>query len=159
MAQPADDGEQVLAWWSANRTQGRRAVGGALFLTDARLVFCPSRLDHGLGGRAWTSDLREVGGVDVCPRTGTLFDGGLVDRLRVHLRTAAAELYVVRDPAEVAHVVLRQVSLVSTGLDGPSQTLQGRGGGPGRRLVELRVRSGRAGAGQVADAAPDSRSG
>lgn len=137
-AQPARVGEQVLARRPANHTQGRRAVGGALFLTDTRLVFCPNRLDTWLGGRGWAAELADVTGVDVCPRTGGLFDGGMVARLRVHLRGDAAELFVTKQPSQVARLLQTRIASLA-----PVEPPRSPSGGPGSatgRLVGLRAR-------------------
>ena len=45
---PAD--ERILFEVPANHTQGRRAVGGKMFVTDRRILFIPNRLDGVMGG-------------------------------------------------------------------------------------------------------------
>ncbi|MEJ2885685.1 hypothetical protein [Actinomycetospora aeridis] len=101
-SRPALAGEQVVTRWLANRAQNGRAVGGALFLTTRRLVFCPHRLDQLTGGQGWDVPLGEVATVDVAPRTGHPFDGGLRDRLRVRSARGAQELFVLN---RLPHVV------------------------------------------------------
>lgn len=94
-SQPALAGERVERRWIANRAQGSRAVGGALFLTDRRLVFCPHHLDNLTGGSAWAVELTGVAGVERAPKTGHPYDGGLRDRLRVRTRRGAWEHFVI----------------------------------------------------------------
>ncbi len=42
--------ERELETYRANRTQGSRAVGGHLLLTDQRLLFYPHKVDSATGG-------------------------------------------------------------------------------------------------------------
>ena len=102
---PVRPDEQLVLRRPANRTQGRRAVGGALFLTAGRLVFSPHRLDRLTGGRPWEADLTSVATVGVLPRTGGLTDGGLRDRLHVQLHDGGSELFVVKGLPQVVETV------------------------------------------------------
>ena len=45
---------------NANRVQGRRALGGRLYLTNERLLFNPHLFDAMTGRRAWAVDLSDV---------------------------------------------------------------------------------------------------
>jgi len=95
--QRAEDGETVE--WSklANRSQSRnRAVGGKLYLTDRRLLFCPHWVDAVFGGRTWNNPLSQVSSVGKEPRSGGL-GGGMRDRLRIELSDGGVELFVVND--------------------------------------------------------------
>lgn len=96
--------------WLANRSQGRRAVGGALFLTNARLVFHPHRFDQLTGGKSRDLAFVDIDVVDVEPATGSLFDGGLRDRLRVQPRDGETELFVVDSLTRVLETVHAQLS-------------------------------------------------
>ncbi len=86
--------EHVL--WSklANRMQGRRAVGGCLFLTETRLLFVPNHLDAITGGRQWEIPRSQVRSVGRQGPDGGLFSGGLRTRLRIDT-TTGTELFVV----------------------------------------------------------------
>ncbi len=80
---PMLPGERMLESIRANRTQGGRAVGGHLYLTDQRLVFLPHRVDAATGGQTFEVSLSEVSMTDVAPRGSNLFDGSMRGRLRV----------------------------------------------------------------------------
>jgi hypothetical protein len=90
--------------WSqlANRVQSsHRAVGGKLFLTDRRLIFCPHWIDAVTGGRTWSLPLASVAGVGITPKGGDRFAGGLRDRLRIELADGDEQLFVVKRLDEV----------------------------------------------------------
>ena len=55
----ADD-EHWLAHVAANRTQGKRAVGGGLHVTNHRLLFSPNLIDARLGGKPWSCALADI---------------------------------------------------------------------------------------------------
>jgi hypothetical protein len=94
-------GETLLESIRANRTQGGRAVGGHLYLTDRRLVFLPHRIDAATGGDQWEVSLSAVSLADVAPRGSNFFDGSMRRRLR--LTTAdSTENFVVSNVGEVA---------------------------------------------------------
>src|ERR1051325_9657973 len=79
-----DDGETVVKSYPANHTQGKRAVGGKLFLTTRRLVFVPNRLDSRMGGQIWEASrciIRRVGRVGPHFSIVELFSGALRSRL------------------------------------------------------------------------------
>jgi len=95
--QAAEDGETVE--WSklANRSQSRnRAVGGKLYLTDRRLLFCPHWIDAAFGGRTWNCERSQVQAIGTEPKSGGL-GGGMRDRLRIEVVGGDAELFVVKD--------------------------------------------------------------
>jgi hypothetical protein len=86
--QDALPGETVVWSAKANRAQGRRVVGGRLYLTDERLLFNPHVVDAVTGGRRWAVDLRDIAAVGTRP-------GKLRDRLRIELRDGRAEHFLV----------------------------------------------------------------
>ncbi len=88
--------ETVLATINANRTQGRRAVGGRLFLTTTHLRFVAHRFDRMLGGRDLAILRREISSASVADRSGVgdVFAGGTRRRLQVDAR-GSVELFVV----------------------------------------------------------------
>jgi hypothetical protein len=99
------DNEQWVAHLAANRSQGKRAVGGGLHVTTERLLFCPNAIDARLGGKPWSCTRAEVAGVGVQRPSYSpleLFSGGLVDRLRFDLNDGRRELFVVSRPGAVA---------------------------------------------------------
>ncbi len=83
--------------WSclANRTQNWRAVGGKLFLTNQRVVFCPHRFDYVLGGQGWAGSLNDIDGFGEEAPNSEPFSGGLRTRLAINLRNGTKELFVV----------------------------------------------------------------
>src|SRR5437763_16516063 len=82
----AEPDEQVVWSQLANRTQSSaRAVGGKLFLTDRRLVFCPHWVDAAMRGRMWGVLLASVAAVGMAPKGVVRVGGGLSDRLRIDL--------------------------------------------------------------------------
>lgn len=100
----ADDERWVLHI-AANRTQGRRAVGGGLHLTTHRLLFCPNVIDARLGGQRWSCAVSEISTIGVQPRRFSLlelFSGGLVERLRLDLHDGRSELFVTSKPQQRA---------------------------------------------------------
>lgn len=97
----------------ANRTQGKRAVGGGLHVTNFRVMFTPNVVDASLGGKAWSCPLHEIAMVRVEPgrfALTELFSGGLRSRLCIEERSGEVNLFVVASPPDVAatlHQILR----------------------------------------------------
>jgi hypothetical protein len=93
-----DENEAVLASYRANHTQGNRAVGGKLFLTNRRLVFVPNRVDAKTGGRTWEAS---VDAVQAIGRAGPhfnvleIFSGALRSRLVVSTTSGGSEFFRV----------------------------------------------------------------
>jgi len=107
-----EPGESVLWEKKANRTQGARAVGGKLVLTDRRLLFAPHAVDRATGGTAWITPLADVDEAGQAPRDvslGSMFSGGLAKRLRVTTSGGDEEFFVVRNVAEVAAQIMEAV--------------------------------------------------
>jgi hypothetical protein len=93
----AEPDERIVWSQLANRVQSsHRAVGGKLFLTDRRLVFCPHWVDAALGGKAWSLPVADIAGVGITPKGGDLFAGGLRDRLRIELVEGGEQLFVIK---------------------------------------------------------------
>ncbi|MEV6358920.1 hypothetical protein [Nocardia asteroides] len=92
--------EKVVWQQLANRTQGSRAVGGRLYLTDTRLLFVPNHLDALTGGKRWEVSLTHLRAVGKQDPDGGLFSGGLRTRLRLDT-DAGTELFVVGEIDEV----------------------------------------------------------
>ena len=97
------ESEALIFRRRANRTVGRRARGGRLYLTDQRLVFEPSLLERLLSRKGfWEASLANVATVDVAPPGGGRFDGSAIRRLRIRQTDGLEELFVVVRPASVA---------------------------------------------------------
>ncbi|MDP0491420.1 MAG: hypothetical protein Q7Q71_10255, partial [Verrucomicrobiota bacterium JB023] len=89
----------------ANHTQGKRAVGGKLFITNCRIAFAPNRLDAKMGGDSWQrglSDLCSVGTDKPRVRMTEIFSGALRTRLVIHLKEGESQYFVVGKPEVVA---------------------------------------------------------
>ena len=98
----AEPDERVVWSQLANRVQSsHRAVGGKLFLTDRRLVFCPHWVDAATGGKTWSLPLANIARVGITPKGGDRFAGGLRDRLRVELVDGGQQLFVIKRLDEV----------------------------------------------------------
>ncbi|MGS2807259.1 hypothetical protein [Nocardia sp. MW-W600-9] len=98
---PALGASENVVWRKlANRTQGNRAVGGCLFLTEARLLFVPNHLDAITGGMRWEIPLTQLRSVGRENPDGGIFSGGLRTRLRIDT-DAGTELFVVNKVDQV----------------------------------------------------------
>ena len=93
----------------ANRTQGNRAVGGRLFLTERRLIFEPNRLDAATKGRSWSAPLKSIAGVGKDAPTGSLISGGVRTRLRLDLDDGHSEYFVVNGVHHVVEIIERAI--------------------------------------------------
>jgi hypothetical protein len=128
------EGERFVAHYPANRSQGKRAVGGGLHVTTQRLLFHPNRIDAGLGGKAWSCAVADVVGVGVEPgRPFSLFEmfsGGTRDRLRLDLRDGTCALFAMRAPGIRAEELRQLISA------GDTDALVPRAELPGMRIVE-----------------------
>jgi hypothetical protein len=92
------EGEHWVAHLAANRSQGKRAVGGGLHLTTRRMLFTPRDLEASLGGKPWSCAVSEITAIGVEKARFSLlemFSGGWSDRLRIDLGGGHKELFVV----------------------------------------------------------------
>jgi hypothetical protein len=90
----AEPAEEVVWSQAANRLKDSgRAVGGKLFLTDRRLVFCPHWVDAATGGGAWQVPLERVAAIGTIPKGSP--GGGMRDRLAIELAGGGRERFVV----------------------------------------------------------------
>jgi hypothetical protein len=105
-----EDGETVQWSSSANREQSaRRQVGGAISLTERRLIFVPNRFDAATGGEPWSTNRADIQYVGEVPReTGLrLGAGAAANRRRMQATTVDGEhqLFVVNHLTEkVSHL-------------------------------------------------------
>ena len=104
-----EPGEQVLERWSANRTQGWRAVGGRLFVTTTHLRFRPNVVDRNTAGRSWDAPRSAVAGTGLADRDPVrgFLAGGLRRRLEITLSDGTVERFVVNG-AEAKAALLRR---------------------------------------------------
>jgi len=93
-----DGDERVVASCLANRTQGKRAVGGKLFVTSRLLIFVPNRLDSKMGGEIWESPLccvQKVGRDEPHFSPVEVFSGALRSRLALTTSQGTREFFVM----------------------------------------------------------------
>jgi len=101
---PLNEGERVLYSTRANRTAGRRAIGGRLVVTNQRIAFVPNRVEQhisaesGLLEGSWVTDHDNVDDVRVSPRqikVSTIFSGEWRTGVWVELRSGAGQRFLV----------------------------------------------------------------
>lgn len=105
-------GEEVRGGFYANflRSDGR-PLGGKLYVTSERILFCPHLIDAFFGGARAMILLEDVEGVDlVDPSTeGTgeegVVGGGTQKRIRVRVRNGEDSYFVVNDLDGAAAVI------------------------------------------------------
>lgn len=111
--------ETVVASYPANHTQGKRAVGGKLFLTPRRLIFVPNRMDAVLGGKTWDAAVETVLTISRDRphiHIMEIFSGALRSRLAVSTSSGAREFFVVNGLDRViadltGHIEARQEAI------------------------------------------------
>lgn len=95
------EGEMILVSYPANHSQGKRAVGGKIFVTNRRIAFVPNRLDALLWGRSIELPLAKVTSISTVPpriRLGEIFSGALRSRLVIRGRVEDGDYFVVSNP-------------------------------------------------------------
>lgn len=104
---PATPGEAVESSWYANflRTDGR-PLGGKLYLTTGRLLFCPHLIDSVLGGQPWAIDLAAIYSVErVRPGKTESYGGGSKERLRIVFEDDSEAIFVLSDLATATDAI------------------------------------------------------
>ena len=104
--------EEVMLSYPANHTQGKRAVGGKLFVTNCRLAFAPNRIDANMGGKTWEMPLSDFKTADTDKprlRITELFSGAWRKRLAVHAQLGGVEYFVVGNPQKVSGEISRAI--------------------------------------------------
>jgi hypothetical protein len=96
--------EQEIGTYRANRSQGTRAVGGHLLLTDQRVLFYPHGLDRSSGGKGWTCDLASITSVALTERGRNPFDGSMRRRLKIEC-DRGTEMFVVNKAETIAAAI------------------------------------------------------
>jgi hypothetical protein len=88
--------EQIILKQAANLSQGARAVGGLVTVTDLRLIFRPHRFDALLGGRRLAYERTAIRNVQVAqPGDLPVKAGGIAGALRRTVVVATSEEQVV----------------------------------------------------------------
>ena len=98
--------ERELATYRANRSQGLRAVGGHLLLTDQRVVFYPHGLDRATGGKGWECELSSLSIVCMSARGFNPFNGSLRPRLQID-GNGVTEYFVVNNGFAIVDEIKR----------------------------------------------------
>ena len=106
-------GEHILLSYPANHTQGKRAVGGKIFVTNYRIAFAPNRAEVGMGGKTMefpVANITEVATDKPHYRITEIFSGAWRKRLAVASRepdsqNERADFFVVSRPDKVAEEV------------------------------------------------------
>jgi hypothetical protein len=99
------DCEEILLSYPANHTQGKRAVGGKLFVTNYRLAFAPNRIDANMGGETWElrlSDFASAGTDKPRIHIIEIFSGAWRTRLAIHAKGGEVQYFVVGNPQKVS---------------------------------------------------------
>ncbi len=106
----SNDREEVIHSFLANRTQSsNRAVGGKLFVTNQRCLFCPHLLDYFTGGETIEVELSQITEVGIKRAGGDTLGGGLRDRLKI-VHGQKEELFVVNNLSDVVSIIRDSVS-------------------------------------------------
>jgi hypothetical protein len=90
----------------ANRSQGGRAVGGHLLLTDQRLVFYAHKVDSSTGGKNWECPLKSISGVRMSARGLNPLNGSM--RRRLQIDCAGATTFFVVNRGDVITAAIGQ---------------------------------------------------
>jgi hypothetical protein len=98
--------ERITHAARANCDDTGTAVGGALYVTTERIVFCPNTIERWLGRHAWEVPLERTG-VATGENDAPELAGGR--RMRVYIRSSDGEEHQVRvgDPIELENLLLR----------------------------------------------------
>ena len=93
----------------ANRTQGSRAVGGHLMLTNHRLVFYPHKFDDATVGDSWECALGSIKSAGIADRSWNPFNGSLRRRLEID-PGGPHQFFVVSRVEEIVAEIERAIS-------------------------------------------------
>jgi hypothetical protein len=88
-------GERIL-WRSPAAISLRTAVGGTLYITTARLLFVPNRLNFRRNRQSHDWSLVQVAEIGVRDRDFTPYTGGMHRRLQVTLKSGEQILFVTK---------------------------------------------------------------
>lgn len=101
-----EPGERVLSSLRANRSLGKRAIGGRLLVTHRRLIFSPHVVDRLLHAESWSWPLTAIDEVGAAARTlEQPLSGGARRRLEVKLVDGGHESFVVNHVERVIAAV------------------------------------------------------
>lgn len=96
--------EHEIETYRANKSQGSRAVGGHLLLTDQRVLFYSHKLDDSTGGKNWECDLDSITSVGLSERGRNPFDGSMRRRLKIE-SDGASDSFVVNKAESIATAI------------------------------------------------------
>lgn len=96
--------EHEIETYRANKSQGSRAVGGHLLLTDQRVLFYSHKLDDSTGGKNWECDLDSITSVGLSERGRNPFDGSMRRRLKIE-SDGASDFFVVNKAESIATAI------------------------------------------------------
>lgn len=90
-------GEEIRWSVRANRLQQKvRSVGGRLYLTNNRLMFCRNTLESLLGGRKWNAQLSELTSATTA---------GCMRTIRVDLADGGVQRFIVPNKEQSAAII------------------------------------------------------
>ena len=116
---PLNEGESVLYAKRANRTAGRRAVGGRLVVTDQRIAFVPNQFEKHVSPRlelvegSWVADRDDVDDLRLAPRQiklSTIFSGEWRTGIWVDVRSGAGQRFLVPRPTQAVAEIREALS-------------------------------------------------
>lgn len=95
----ATPGESVTASFYTNYLrEDARPLGGKLYVTSERLLFCPHRIDQFFGGDRAEFALDAIANVEcVTPDTNAKYGGGPSERLRIEFVGEREAIFVLSD--------------------------------------------------------------
>lgn len=107
--------EREIGTYRANRTQGNRAVGGHLLLTNHRICFYPHKLDDATDGKSWECTLAAVSQVGLAPRGSNPFNGSLRRRVQIE-SSGTTEHFVMSRASDVIAAIENAVAAIRPAL-------------------------------------------
>lgn len=109
--EPKLNADERVLWRKPGSITLRTAVGGTLYVTSARILFVPNRLNTHRNRQVREWPLPAVQSVDVQGRDFTAYTGGMHNRLRLTLATGEHLLFVIkglgRSVAELQDIIGR----------------------------------------------------
>jgi len=97
--------ERVIGRFFANHTQGNRAYGGRLYITNERLIFVPLSASAANGGVSREVELKQIRSTDVARRQWNPRDGSLRRRLKIEKFSEQTDYFVVWRPRKLAKLL------------------------------------------------------
>jgi hypothetical protein len=107
--------EYVVGRFFANHTQGDRAYGGRLYITNERLLFVPVKASRANGGVSREIMLKQINSSGVASRRWNLGDGSLRRRLKVETFSEQPDYFVVWRPRKLAELLNGLIAGIPSG--------------------------------------------